>query len=1090
MKRYVVICFALLLLKFDVCGYNLSHSDYKELVTQFSSLVQYNTDNIKNGHPELNHYLFVYNPGEDYTPSMPVDLTYIFEKPSGITPDGEGLDNILKYYNDRDDEFPYQHYFIVVNLTYVIQSALYENNEPLTEDPAWYKSIYDDESVRDFEDYEYASDQLQEYFKANYPNDVFAPNHQNLVSFFIVSHENTLGQNELLLANKRTELWYFGGSSNTNEFNDKVKDFVIKNKNNNIGTGLSSIKSTLSNYIKEFYFEEGLSSTACELLADRILYTNSRQFFEFRCTQVEENLNKKNALFVSSLYLDYLESIFVTVYEEDHSQFEFNNTLIYIASILGLYLDLENPGPYDLYLKGVYNDYWLLQLPELQNNYFRLFYDINQPTPLSFIQQVETNVLTIDRYYNDLGVIESAFPPIELIGGLIFANGKFTTFEIESAWKSLSTLFDQGANGVYENTELIAMLDGIKLIPNIESILYTKWLTGDESSSYWIETDQRTGGTNLSNFIVRANLAKAELVIDDQNPQFGFKMYNIPYRYNDNFISGPEENNLIGDLTKTISSDYKYYDYNIMMCERLGLEDISIEIFDEPIKLFVSNGCASFVPESFENVGFFDQVNLITLRNHFAIENFSYDSGEPENWHDAHPVAGFYLSFSQDRDIYTSFYRLLSKSFEMGLAYLTYGEYLQAKGSVKTLYGLFTAANITALYTVSEQEEFEEDLKKWMVNDQDAEDIASLVTSVNTALLYVEVAVGMHQISNSLAALLTTTKYKKAAAFSTMLNDAIGNVDGNILLDYNEVRRLGQGTLTAYLSRNEDLANFESIYHGLYGVENVERLKGVAGTKIKDLILRARLAGAPYKGIHLELNALEEANRLEPFRNDLLANPNLVAAFSDGPQLETIRRFQGWNYLFNSVLTRKRIPWIEGFSKFIEKGYDITYVGNNITIKSGENIIARIDGDVPRLTKYDIQAKPESEYISHAESVNPSYAGYPPYSESFPAIDIRTNGNENLVRVFKQGQNFPVGRWTTRLEEIEGLSRAQIKDKLSLQFEPDMIVPVNLPADYKIRIGIAAPITQWNTLGGRLQFELTEDIIDPILFGTPQPLWF
>ncbi len=53
-----------------------------------------------------------------------------------------------------------------------------------------------------------------------------------------------------------------------------------------------------------------------------------------------------------------------------------------------------------------------------------------------------------------------------------------------------------------------------------------------------------------------------------------------------------------------------------------------------------------------------------------------------------------------------------------------------------------------------------------------------------------------------------------------------------------------------------------------------------------------------------------------------------------------------------------------------------------------------------------------------------------------------------------------------------------------------MIVPVNLPADYKIRIGIAAPITQWNTLGGRLQFELTEDIIDPILFGTPQPLWF
>lgn len=928
MKRYIVICFALLLLKFDVCGYNLSHSDYKELVTQFSSLVEYNTENIKNGHPELNHYLFVYNPGAEYIPSMPVDLTYIFESPTGITPEGEALDNILKYYNDRDDDFPYQHYFIVVNLTYVIQSALYENNEPLTEDPAWYKSIYDDESVRDFEDYDYASDQLQVYFKANYPNDVFAPNHQNLVSFFIVSHENTLGQNELLLANKRTELWYFGGNSNTNEFNDKVKDFVIKNKNNNIGTGLSSIKSTLSNYIKEFYLEEGLSSTACELLADRILYANSRDFFNFRCTQeVEENLNKKNALFVSSLYLDYLESIFVTVYEEDHSQFEFNNTLIYIASILGLYLDLENPGPYDLYLKGVYNDYWLLQLPELQNNYFRLFYDINQPTPLSFIQQVETNVLTIDRYYNDLGVIESAFPPIELIGGLIFANGKFTTFEIESAWKSLSTLFEQGANGVYENSELITMLDGIKLIPNIESILYTKWLTGDESSSYWIETDQRTGGTNLSNFIVRANLAKAELVIDDQNPQFGFKMYNIPYRYNDNFISGPEESNLIGDLTKTISGDYKYYDYNIMMCERLGLEDVSIEIFDEPIKLFVANGCASFVSESFEYVGFFDQVNLITLRNHFAIENFCYDSGQPENWHDAHPVAGFYLSFSQDRDIYTSFYKLLSKSFEMGLAYLTYGEYLQAKGSVKTLYGLFTAANITALYTVSEQEEFEEDLKKWMVNDQDAQDIASLVTSVNTALLYIEVAVGMHQISNSLAALLTTTKYKKTAAFSTMLNDAIGNVDGNILLDYNEVRRLGQGTLSAYLSRNEDLTNFESIYHGLYGVENVQRLKGAAGTKIKDLILQARFSGTPYKNIHEQLNTLDAADRLESLSNDLLSNPQLVPHLSDGGEAIVNSKLRTWNELSLAEVPdsySKSIDAIEDVRSGFEEGLDAT----------------------------------------------------------------------------------------------------------------------------------------------------------------------
>ena len=71
------------------------------------------------------------------------------------------------------------------------------------------------------------------------------------------------------------------------------------------------------------------------------------------------------------------------------------------------------------------------------------------------------------------------------------------------------------------------------------------------------------------------------------------------------------------------------------------------------------------------------------------------------------------------------------------------------------------------------------------------------------------------------------------------------------------------------------------------------------------------------------------------------------------------------------------------------------------------------------------------------------------------------------------------------MDQIKGLSPAQLKDKFSLKYEPTQMTPVTLNQGSTVRVGSAAPVKNLNTNGGGFQIEVLKGQTQ---YGTSVPV--
>lgn len=101
-----------------------------------------------------------------------------------------------------------------------------------------------------------------------------------------------------------------------------------------------------------------------------------------------------------------------------------------------------------------------------------------------------------------------------------------------------------------------------------------------------------------------------------------------------------------------------------------------------------------------------------------------------------------------------------------------------------------------------------------------------------------------------------------------------------------------------------------------------------------------------------------------------------------------------------------------------------------------------------------------------------------PFDASKEIFDVVLKKDEQFVRVYSSKLNNKTGDFLVKAEEIQGLSPNQIKDRLALDYVPDMMVDVNVPSGTTLRSGVAAERKSVNAAGGGNQVQLQERIDD------------
>jgi hypothetical protein len=910
------------------------NSENDQMISQFERLVAFNEENTKNGNEDLNNYVFIYTPGQEYNPALPPDYEFLFEYPGGTTPDAELINQTLLQYNNNleDGEFNtegvlikdynYQHYVIVINLTYAVQSKLKNNNSSEIQHPSWYKSFSEDETVRDLEHYKDKKDNLVDHFKTKFSFDVFAPDHEYLISFFTVSHDHSLksfGTNTTgsqFLTNKKTELTIFGGSNNSTDFRNKWIEFSVSNENwikrvDPTGGSLSIIKATVSNYIKEFYYENGIDGQPCDILRDQILYSVPRTFFENRCTpEIKNNPNKINALFTASLYLEYLYYQYDVHFNENDNELDYLAIESFVGVVLSGYFDSGSTDDFALYIRFNFSTI----LPEynefvdksygLKFSFLNMYYNPDQPTVAELKRQIHASQLTIEHYHSKLNALGGVIPPVELLNGVLdymygISDLEFPSFIIEAQWENLSKYFEYAASGAYTDTELVELLNSVKSTAHIEERLLTKWLLGDGGGNFWDFTDQDTGALNLSNFIVRANIANSAVG--------AYKSWAIPYNYDDNYAIGPSNKVLISNYTPVSSNSSSFFNYNINICEKFGFKDQLVQInpsseFSDWKTVEIDN-CSSYHSTEYNNVNFFDKVDLVTLRNHLCYEDYCYDGSYSENYHTSKPVAGFFLDYTGNREKLEELYDDLIVGAQIVGTLFTFGEFAAASGVMKIAWGLFSLSNVSQFYTINNYQQFEDDLKVWFADEADAVYWAGIIQNINVGLLAAEGVVGVGQMAG-LTGTLNPDHYKTAAAFAKAADDASEVVDAAILQKYAILKKHGHSITGIYAARNNgNIDDIIQIYNQkIIGINNTNVLNtAIAGERIRRVVLNARLGGANYQEIHVALNAFDNTpGKLAAFGNALKNDGSLVYFFSTGSKSQINLYLNGWSELFDA----------------------------------------------------------------------------------------------------------------------------------------------------------------------------------------------
>ncbi|HRP37698.1 MAG TPA: RHS repeat-associated core domain-containing protein, partial [Candidatus Dojkabacteria bacterium] len=118
--------------------------------------------------------------------------------------------------------------------------------------------------------------------------------------------------------------------------------------------------------------------------------------------------------------------------------------------------------------------------------------------------------------------------------------------------------------------------------------------------------------------------------------------------------------------------------------------------------------------------------------------------------------------------------------------------------------------------------------------------------------------------------------------------------------------------------------------------------------------------------------------------------------------------------------------------------------------------------------------------LTNSDAVNKLYTDkgyYAPYQSGVTLAEFEApTALKNIVRL--SGENNVQGSWFTTMEEIKGLSPAQLKNKFSLKYEPTNMTPVTLKEGTTMRVGSASSVKEFGTSGGGFQIE--------VLNGTPQ----
>ncbi len=158
-------------------------------------------------------------------------------------------------------------------------------------------------------------------------------------------------------------------------------------------------------------------------------------------------------------------------------------------------------------------------------------------------------------------------------------------------------------------------------------------------------------------------------------------------------------------------------------------------------------------------------------------------------------------------------------------------------------------------------------------------------------------------------------------------------------------------------------------------------------------------------------------------------------------------------------------------------------VGAGMAVRAG---FATTKGAVKTTTKIIVE-KAKNVVLKSANDINKTFTKIPgkyaPFKAGTKVAEFTTEASEQFVRMYKKGENNPAGQWMMKKSDLldnkgKMLSPEKIKDKFSLEYVPDRMVDVNVPANTNMRMGEAAGVDKLGTSGGGTQFQLLDQIPD------------
>jgi RHS repeat-associated protein len=124
--------------------------------------------------------------------------------------------------------------------------------------------------------------------------------------------------------------------------------------------------------------------------------------------------------------------------------------------------------------------------------------------------------------------------------------------------------------------------------------------------------------------------------------------------------------------------------------------------------------------------------------------------------------------------------------------------------------------------------------------------------------------------------------------------------------------------------------------------------------------------------------------------------------------------------------------------------------------------------------------------LVQSNDVNKSFTDanlFPPYKPNITLGELKLVKDIKVVRL--SGPTNVEGSWFTTMDEIKGLTPAQLKEKFALKFEPTQVTEATIKANSSVRVGEVAGVKDFKADGGGFQIELLKGDVS---YGKPVPL--